>query len=111
MKRELIRRLEALETTHSEVSPPMLQRAFQRLSESGQWPKDPAVLKVVQRIRLFQVEMELTSASGPEDALQRLDFDPTDEEDAWARWWWHHRQDQSAAVCQLDYHTNLRHRH
>ena len=88
MRRELIRRLEALETTHSEVGPPMLRRAFQRLSESGQWPKDPAVLKIVQRIRLFQVEMELTSASGPEDALQRLDFDPTDEEDAWARWRW-----------------------
>ena len=34
MKRELIRRLEELEATHSEVSPPMLQRAFQRLSES-----------------------------------------------------------------------------
>ena len=26
MRRELIRRLEALETTHSEVSPPMLKR-------------------------------------------------------------------------------------
>ena len=92
MRRELIRRLEALETTHSEVSPPMLKRAFQRLSESAQWPKDPAVLKVVQRIRLFQIEMELTTgASGPEDALQRLDFDPTDEEAAWARWRWQWR--------------------
>jgi len=92
MKRELIRRLEALETTHSEVSPPMLKRAFQRLSESAQWPKDPAVLKVVQRIRLFQIEMELTTgASGPGDALQRLDFNPTDEEDAWARWRWQWR--------------------
>ena len=92
MKRELIRRLEALETTHSEVSPPMLKRAFQRLSESAQWPKDPAVLKVVQRIRLFQIEIELTTgASGPEDALQRLDFNPTDEEDAWARWRWQWR--------------------
>ena len=87
MRRELIRRLEALEATHSEVSPPMLQRAFQRLSESGQWPKDPAVLRIVQRIRLFQIEMEVTTgASGPADALQRLDFDPTDEEAAWARW-------------------------
>ena len=91
MKRKLLRRLEALETTHSEVSPPMLQRAFQRLSESGQWPKDPAVLKVVQRIRLFQVEMELTTgASGPADALQRLDY-PTDEEAAWAGWRWQWR--------------------
>ena len=81
MRRELIRRrLEALETTHSEVSPPMLQRAFQRLSESGQLPKDLAVVKIVQRIRLFQIEMEVTTgASGPEDALQRLDFDPTEE--------------------------------
>ena len=92
MKRELIRRLEALETTHSEVSPPMLKRAFQRLSESAQWPKDPAVLKVVQRIRLFQIEMELTTgASGPEDALQRLDFDLTEKEEAWARWRWQWR--------------------
>ena len=92
MKRELIRRLEALEATHSEVSPPMLQRAFQRLSESGQWPKNPAALKVVQRIRLFQIEMEVTTgASGPADALQRLDFDPTDEEAAWARWRWQWR--------------------
>ena len=90
--RELIRRLGALETTHSEVSPPMLQRAFQRLSESGQWPRDPAVLKIVQRIRLFQIEIELsTGASGPEDALQRLDFDPTDEEAAWAGWRWQWR--------------------
>ena len=70
----------------------MLKRAFQRLSESAQWPKDPAVLKVVQRIRLFQIEMELTTgSSGPEDALQRLDFNPTDEEDAWARWRWQWR--------------------
>ena len=92
MKRELIRRLEALETTHSEVSPPMLKRAFQRLSESAQWPKDPAVLKVVQRIRLFQIEMELTTgASGPEDALQRLDFDPTEKEESWAGWRWQWR--------------------
>ena len=70
----------------------MLQRAFQRLSESGQSPKNLAVLKIVQRIRLFQIEMEVTTgASGPEDALQRLDFNRTDEEDAWARWRWHHR--------------------
>ena len=53
MKRELIGRLKALEETHSKVSPSVIQRAFQRLSESGQWPKDPAVLKVVQRIRLL----------------------------------------------------------
>ena len=92
MKRELIRRLEALETTHSEVSPLTLGRAFQRLSENGQWPRDPAVGKIVQRIRLFQIEMEVTTgASGPEDALQRLSFDPTDEETVWARWRWHHR--------------------
>jgi hypothetical protein len=89
---EIIRRLEALEATHSKVSPPMLQRAFQRLSESGKWPADPAVLKIVQRIRLFQIEIELsTGASGPEDALQRLDFDPTDEEAAWAGWRWQWR--------------------
>ena len=88
MRRELIRRLEELEKAHSEVSPGMINRALQRLSESGQWPKNPAVVKIVQRIRLFQIEMELSSASGPEDALQRLDFDPTDEEDAWARWRW-----------------------
>ena len=71
----------------------MLQRAFQRLSQSGQWPKNPAVVKIVQRIRLFQIEMELTTtgASGPEDALQRLDFNPKDEEDAWARWRWQWR--------------------
>ena len=92
MKRELIGRLKALEETHSKVSPSVIQRAFQRLSESGQWPKDPAVLKIVQRIRLFQIEIELTTgASGPEDALQRLDFNPTDEEDAWARWRWQWR--------------------
>ena len=92
MRGEIIRRLEALEATHSEVSPPMLQRALQRLKESGKWPTDPAVLKIVQRIRLFQIEMEVTTgASGPEDALQRLDFDPTDEEDAWARWRWQWR--------------------
>ena len=92
MRRELIRRLEELEKAHSEVSPPMLQRAFQRLSESGQWPTDPAVLKIVQRIRLFQIEMEVTTgASGPEDALQRLDFDPTEEKEAWGRWRWQWR--------------------
>ena len=92
VRRELIRRLEALETSHFKVSPPMLQRAFQRLSESGQWPKDPAVLRIVQRIRLFQIEMEVTTgASGPADALQRLDFDPTEKEAAWARWRWQWR--------------------
>ena len=92
MRRELIRRLEALETMHSEVSPPMLQRAFQQLSESDQWPKDPAVVKIVQRIRLFQIEMEVTTgASGPADALQRLDFDLTEKEEAWARWRWQWR--------------------
>ena len=70
----------------------MLQRAFQRLSESGQSPKNLAVVKIVQRIRLFQIEMEVTTgASGPEDALQRLDFDPTEEEEAWARWRWQWR--------------------
>ena len=42
MRRELIGRLKALEETHSKVSPSVIQRAFQRLSESGQWPKDPA---------------------------------------------------------------------
>jgi len=92
VRRELIRRLEALETSHFKVSPPMLQRAFQRLSESGQWPKDPAVLKIVQRIRLFRIEMEVTTgASGPADALQRLDFDPTEKEEAWSRWRWQWR--------------------
>ena len=92
MRRELISRLEALEEVHSEASPGMINRAFQRLSESGQWSKDPAVLKVVQRIRLFQIEMELTTgASGPEDALQRLSFAPTDEETVWARWRWQWR--------------------
>ena len=92
MRRELIRRLEELEKAHSEVSPGMINRALQRLSESGQWPKSPAVVKIVQRIRLFQIEMELTTgASGPEDALQRLDFDPTEEEEAWARWRWQWR--------------------
>ena len=92
MRRELISRLEALEEVHSEASPGMINRALQRLSEGGQWPKDPAVVKIVQRIRLFQIEMELTTgASGPEDALQRLDFDPTDEEAAWARWRWQWR--------------------
>ena len=93
MRRELIRRLEALETMHSEVSLPMLQRAFQQLSESDQWPKDPAVVKIVQRIQLFQIEMVTTGASCPEDALQRLDFDPTEEEEAWARrrWQWRPR--------------------
>ena len=92
MRREIIRRLEALEATHSKASPGMINRALQRLSEGGQWPKDPAVLKIVQRIRVFRIEMEVTTgASGPEDALQRLDFDPTDEEDAWARWRWQWR--------------------
>ena len=92
MKRELIRRLEALETTHSEVSPLTLRRAFQRLSENGQWPRDPAVGKIVQRIRLFRIEMEVTTgASDPEDALQRLDFDLTEKEEAWARWRWQWR--------------------
>ena len=70
----------------------MLQRAFQRLSESGQWPRDPAVLKIVQRIRLFQIEMEVTTgALGPEDALQRLNFNSRDEEEAWSRWRWQWR--------------------
>ena len=92
MRRELISRLEALEEVHSEASPGMINRALQRLSEGGQWPKSPAVVKIVQRIRLFQIEGELTTgASGPEDALQRLDFDPTDEEAAWARWRWQWR--------------------
>ena len=92
MRRELISRLEALEEVHSEASPGMINRALQRLSASGQWPADPAVLKIVQRIRLFQIEIELsTGASGPEDALQRLDFDPTDEEAAWAGWRWQWR--------------------
>ena len=92
MRRELISRLEALEEVHSEASPGMINRALQRLSEGGQWPKDPAVGKIVPRIRLFQIEMEVTTgASGPADALQRLDFDPTDEEAAWARWRWQWR--------------------
>ena len=91
MRRELIRRLEELEKAHSEVSPGMINRALQRLSESGQWPKSPAVVKIVQRIRLFQIEMEVTTgASGPADALQRLDF-PTEKEEAWARWRWQWR--------------------
>ena len=78
MKREIIRRLEELEKAHSEVSPGMINRALQRLSESGQWPRDPAVVKIVQRIRLFQIEMELTTgASGPEES--------------WARWRWQWR--------------------
>jgi hypothetical protein len=92
VRRELISRLEALEEVHSEASPGMINRALQRLSASGQWPRDPAVLKIVQRIRLFQIEMEVTTgASGPEDALQRLDFNPTEEEEAWARWRWQWR--------------------
>ena len=92
MKREIIRRLEELEKAHSEVSPGMINRALQRLSESGQWPKSPAVVKIVQRIRLFQIEMELTTgASGPADALQRLDLDPTEKEEVWARWRWQWR--------------------
>ena len=94
MRRELISRLEALEEVHSEASPGMINRALQRLSEGGQWPKSPAVVKIVQRIRLFQIEMELTTgASGPADALQRLDLDPTEKEEAWARrrWQWRPR--------------------
>ena len=92
MRRELIRRLEELEKAHSKASPGMINRALQRLSASGQWPRDPAVLKIVQRIRLFQIEMEVTTgASGPEDALQRLDFNPTEEEEACARWRWQWR--------------------
>jgi hypothetical protein len=92
VRRELIRRLEELEKAHSEVSPGMINRALQRLSESGQWPKSPAVVKIVQRIRLFQIEGEVTTgASGPADALQRLDFDPTEKEEAWARWRWQWR--------------------
>ncbi len=92
MRHKFIRRLEALEATHSQRSPLMIQRALVRLRDSDQWPTDPAVLKIVQRIRLFQIEMEVTTgASGPEDALQRLDFDPTEEEEAWARWRWQWR--------------------
>ena len=92
MRREIIRRLEALEATHSKASPGMINRALQRLSASGQWPADPAVLRIVQRIRLFQIEMEVTTgALGPEDALQRLDFDPTEKEEAWAWWRWQWR--------------------
>jgi hypothetical protein len=49
VRRELIRRLEELEKAHSKASPGMINRALQRLSEGGQWPKDPAVLKIVQR--------------------------------------------------------------
>ena len=92
MRHKFIRRLEALEATHSQSSPLMIQRALVRLRDSDQWPTDPAVLKIVQRIRLFRIEMEVTTgASGPEDALQRLDFDLADEEDAWARWRWQWR--------------------
>ena len=90
MRRELIRRLEELEKAHSKASPGMINRALQRLSEGGQWPKDPAVLKIVQRIRLFQIEMELTTTGASGRALQ-LDFAPTEEEEAWARWRWQWR--------------------
>ena len=92
MRRELIRRLEELEKAHSKASPGMINRALQRLSEGGKRPTDPAVVQIVQRIRLFQIEIELTTgASGPEDALQRLDFNPTEKEEAWARWRWQWR--------------------
>ena len=93
VRRDLLRRLEAIEAKRSQVSPLAIWEAQRRLEETGEWPKNPALLEIVRDIRMTLVEMCLVTERGSVEDLN-LGFELTPEETAFAQRKWEEVQER-----------------
>ena len=93
MNRGLLRRLRALEGRRSEASPLAVAHAQRILRETGEWPSDPRIRRILEDLRQAQMGIDMMMCTRTlDDLFDHLGFEPTESERAWAiaHWREHH---------------------